>query len=159
MTSMFGPHGQQVLSLITSITGLSGDQVDEVVSAWKGGSARARTRAWAHLSRTTADDERYRILAAAALARREALEIARRMDRTDWAFWAAACDAGAAVAAGRAIGHHYDTLVGPFAQVLPALAPRLAAVPGSAGPDCDAAPGMPDHSDWSEAPRARLGNR
>jgi hypothetical protein len=42
--------------------------------------------------------------------------------RTDWAFWAAACDAGAAVAAGLGIGDHYDTLIAPFAEVIPALA-------------------------------------
>jgi len=128
MTSIFGPYGQQVLGLLASIPGLSGDQVDEVVTAWKRGNPRDRTRAWAQLSRTEAEVERYRILAAASLARREALETARRMHRTDWAFWAAACDAGAAVAAGRDIGCHYETLVGPFAQVVPDLV-RLAAVP------------------------------
>jgi hypothetical protein len=128
MTSIFGPYGQQVLGLIASIPGLSGDQVDEVVTAWKRGNPRDRTRAWAQLSRTAAEVERYRILAAASLARREALETARRMHRTDWAFWAAACDAGAAVAAGRDIGCHYETLVGPFAQVVPDLV-RLAADP------------------------------
>jgi hypothetical protein len=128
MTSIFGPYGQQVLGLIASIPGLSGDQVDEVVTAWKRGNPRDRTRAWAQLSRTAAEVDRYRILAAASLARREALETARRMHRTDWAFWAAACDAGAAVAAGRGIGCHYETLVGPFARVVPDLA-HLASVP------------------------------
>ena len=132
MTSMFGPNGQQVLALIACITGLSADQVDQVTGAWKRGSARGRARAWAHLNRAAPGDERYRILAAASLARREALGTAERMHRKDWAFWAAACDAGAAVAAGAQIGCHYDTLFAPFAQVVPALARHPAATPGSA---------------------------
>jgi hypothetical protein len=121
MTSMFGPHGQRVLALITCIQGLSADQVDQVTSAWRRSSPGSRARAWAQLNRTTAEDERYRILAAAALARREALDTARRTNRMDWAFWAAACDAGAAVAAGDRIGPHYDTLLAPFATAVPAL--------------------------------------
>jgi hypothetical protein len=122
MTSMFGPNGQRVLTLIACIPGLSADQVDQVTAAWKRGSPDGRARAWAHLSRATDEDERYGILAAASLARREALETARRVQRADWEFWAAACDAGAAVAAGRRIGKHYDTLVGPFAGVVAMLA-------------------------------------
>ena len=90
--------------------------------AWKQGSPDGRAQAWAHLSRDTSEDERYGILAAASLARREALETARRVQRADWAFWAAACDAGAAAAAGKRIGGHYDTLIAPFAGVLPILA-------------------------------------
>jgi hypothetical protein len=122
MMSMFGPNGQRVLALIAAIPGLSADQVDQVTVAWKQGSPDGRGRAWANLNRMTDEDERYRILAAASLARREALETARRADRADWAFWAAACDAGAAVAAGKRIGDHYDTLVAPFATVVPVLA-------------------------------------
>jgi hypothetical protein len=66
--------------------------------------------------------------------------------RTDWAFWAAACDAGAAVAAGAAIGRHYDILVAPFATVMPALARRPAPVPASAAAtaaDRQAEPDLP----------------
>jgi hypothetical protein len=123
VTSMFGPNGQRVLTLITSIPGLSVDQVDQVTGAWKRGSPPARAEAWAELNYSAnAEDERYWILAAASLARREALETARRLHRTDWAFWAAACDAGAAVAAGSRIGRHYDTLVAPFAEVMRLLA-------------------------------------
>jgi hypothetical protein len=118
VTSMFGPNGQRVLALVTSIPGLSIGQVDQVTGAWKQGSPLARAEAWAELNSAKAEDERYWILAAASLARREALETARRMHRTDWAFWAAACDAGAAVAAGSRIGRHYDTLVAPFAEVM-----------------------------------------
>lgn len=122
VTSMFGPNGQRVLALVTSIPGLSIGQVDQVTGAWKRGSPPARAEAWAELNSAKAEDERYWILAAASLARREALETARRMHRTDWAFWAAACDAGAAVAAGSRIGRHYDTLVAPFAEVMRLLA-------------------------------------
>jgi hypothetical protein len=119
---MFGPNGQRVLALIACIPGLSADQVDQVTAAWQRGSPDSRARAWAHLSQATDEDERYRILAAASLARREALETARRAQRGDWAFWAAACDAGAAVAAGKRIGEHYDTLIAPFAGVVAMLA-------------------------------------
>jgi hypothetical protein len=122
MMSMFGPNGQRVLALIACIPGLSADQVDQVTAAWKRGSSDSRARAWAHISQATDEDERYGILAAASLARREALEAARRAQRADWAFWAAACDAGAAVAAGKRIGQHYDTLVAPFAGVVTMLA-------------------------------------
>jgi hypothetical protein len=154
MTSMFGPNGQQVLVLIACIPGLSAGQVDQVTIAWKQGSPDSRARAWAHLSRATGEDERYGILAAASLARREALETARRVQRADWAFWAAACDAGAAVAAGQRIGGHYDTLIAPFAGVLdilsadpaplatgPVLVPGPAPVPAAeCVPDPDPAP-------------------
>jgi hypothetical protein len=126
MMSMFGPNGQRVLALIAAIPGLSADQVDQVTLAWKQGSPDGRSRAWANLNRVTDEEERYRILAAASLARREALETARRVDRADWAFWAAACDAGAAVAVGRRIGGHYDTLVAPFAAVVTVLTDRPA---------------------------------
>jgi hypothetical protein len=132
MTSIFGPNGQRVLALITCIPGLSADQVDQVTSTWKRGRPRDRAQAWAELNRTPSEDERYRILAAASLARGEALETARRMHRTDWAFWAAACDAGAAIAAGARIGRHYDILLAPFAAVMPALARRPAPAPGTA---------------------------
>ena len=136
MTSMFGPNGQQVLVLIAAIPGLSADQVDQVTDAWKRGNPDGRAQAWVHLSRDTGEDERYGILAAASLARREALETARRVQRADWAFWAAACDAGAAVAAGKRIGGHYDTLIAPFAGVVGTLAgePAPAALPGQASP-------------------------
>jgi hypothetical protein len=76
----------------------------------------------------------------AALARREALETARRLDRADWAFWAAACDAGAA-AAGARLGPAYDALVAPFAEVMPAL--RIAPAPGSATAPAEARQAAP----------------
>ena len=121
MMSMFGPNGQRVVALIAAIPGLSAAQVDQVTAAWRRGSPDRRRRAWVRLSRTTSEDERYQVLAAASLARREALEIAARMNRADWAFWAAAYDAGAAVAAGERIGGPYDALITPFAGVVPFL--------------------------------------
>jgi hypothetical protein len=121
MISTFGPNSQRVLALIASIPGLSAGQIDQVISAWKRDCPRARARAWAQLNRITTEGERYRILAAAALARREALDTARQAHRMDWAFWAAAYDAGAAVAAGARIGRHYDTLLAPLATAVPAL--------------------------------------
>jgi hypothetical protein len=129
MSSMFGPNGQRVLALLTSISSLSADQVDQVTSRWKQMGPEGRAQAWDQLNRVSADEERYRILAAASLARREALETARRMRRADWAFWAAACDAGAAVTAGARLGHHYDTLIAPFAEVMPVLGSRPAPAP------------------------------
>jgi hypothetical protein len=129
MTSMFGPNGQRVLELLTGIPGLTAGQVDQVTSAWKQSCPRDRAEAWAQLNITTAEEERYRVLAAASLARREALETASRLHRADWAFWAAACDAGAAVTVGARLGRHYDILVTPLAKVMialdrsPALAP------------------------------------
>ena len=127
MISTFGPNSQRVLALIASIPGLSAGQIDQVISAWKRDCPRARAQAWAQLNRITTEDERYRILASAALARREALDTARQAHRMDWAFWAAAYDAGAAVAAGARIGRHYDTLLAPLAAAVPALGrPRAA---------------------------------
>ena len=145
MTSMFGPHGQRVLAVIICIQGLSAGQVDQVTSAWRRSSPAGRARAWAELNQSATEEERYRILAAASLARREALAAARRTQRTDWAFWAAACDVGAAAAAGDRIGRHYDTLVSPFAQVMPALARRLAPAPSSTA-DHQAEPDIPAKS-------------
>jgi hypothetical protein len=121
-TSIFGPNGQRVLALITGIPVLSADQVDQVTGTWKQGNPGDRASAWAQLNGTITEDERYEILAAASLARREALQTSRRMRRDDRAFWAAACDASAAVAAGDRIGRHYDVLVAPFAEVMPGLA-------------------------------------
>jgi hypothetical protein len=120
--SIFGPNGQRVLALISGIPVLSADQVDQVTGTWKQADPDDRASAWAQLNGTTTEDERYGILAAASLARREALETSRRMRRDDRAFWAAACDASAAVAAGDRIGRHYDVLVAPFAEVMPCLA-------------------------------------
>jgi hypothetical protein len=145
MTLTFDSDGQRVLALISCISGMSAREVDQVTRAWKRGSSGDRARAWARLNRAATEAERYRILAASALARREALETARRLRRTDWAFWAAACDAGAGVAAGARIGRHYDTLVAPFAEIMPALAHSPAAPASAAATPADhqASPDVP----------------
>jgi hypothetical protein len=44
-----------------------------------------------------------------------------QMQRLDWALWAAASDAAAAVAAGPGIGNPYQTLTAPLATVMPSL--------------------------------------
>ncbi len=124
MKQLFGRDSQRVLALIIRIADLSPAEVDQVTNAWKQVSALDRARAWARLTRATTEQERYRILAAASLARREALAAARRLRRMDWAFWAAVSDAAAAVAVGTRIGRPYETLTAPLAAVMPALAPR-----------------------------------
>lgn len=121
VNQMFGQEGQRVLSLITHIADLSPAEVDKVADAWKQASALDRGRAWARLTCATTERERYRILAAASLARKEALATAHRRGRMDWAFWAAASDAAAAVAAGSRIGRHYEILVAPLAAVMHTL--------------------------------------
>ena len=128
MNPLFGQDGQRVLALITGIADLTADEVDQVTDAWKQACPSDRAAAWARLVRTTTEQERYQILAAASLARREALATARRLRRVDWAFWAAVSDAAAAVVAGARIGRHYDTLTAPLAAVMP----PLAACPGRA---------------------------
>jgi hypothetical protein len=120
--SIFSQNGQPVMALITGLADLSAEEVDKVANAWKQESTLDRARAWAHLSRTSTEQERYRIRAAASLARREALATAHRLRRTDWAFWAAASDAAAALAADTRLGRHYDALTAPLATVMPSLA-------------------------------------
>jgi hypothetical protein len=128
MNPLFGHNGQRVLALITGIDDLTAEEVDQVTDAWRQVCPSDRAAAWARLVRTTTEQERYQILAAASLARREALATAHRLRRVDWAFWAAVSDAAAAVAAGTRIGRHYDTLTTPLAAVMP----PLAASPGPA---------------------------
>ena len=123
MNSIFGRNGQHVLALIARIGDISASDMDQVANAWKQGSTPDRAEAWARLNRTATEQERYGILAATSLARREALTAAQRLRRTDWAFWAAACDAAAAVAAGDRLGRYYDTLTAPLAAVMPWLVP------------------------------------
>lgn len=127
MNPLFGHDGQRVLTLITGIGDLTAEEVDQVTDAWKQICPSDRAAAWAQLVRTTTEQERYQILAAASLARREALATAHRLRRVDWAFWAAVSDAAAAVAAGPRLGSLYNTLTAPLAAVMP----PLAASPGS----------------------------
>ena len=121
MNPLFGQNGQRVMALIIGIDGLTAEAVDQVTDAWKQVCPSDRAAAWAHLVRTTTEQERYQILAAASVARREALVTAHRLRRVDWAFWAAVSDAAAAVTAGTRIGRHYRTLTAPLAAVMPSL--------------------------------------
>ena len=122
MNPLFGQDGQRVMALIIGIGNLTAEEVDQVTDAWKQVCPSDRAAAWAHLVRTTTEQERYQILAAASVARREALVTARRLHRADWAFWAAVSDAAAAVTAGPRIGRHYRTMTAPLAAVMPSLA-------------------------------------
>jgi hypothetical protein len=121
MDHIFGRGHHRVIAIIARIADLSPEEAERVTNAWKQISPADRARAWAGLVRGTTELERYQILAAASLARREALAAAHRMRRLDWAFWAAASDAAAAVAAGPRIGNPYQTLTAPLAAVMPGL--------------------------------------
>ena len=121
MNPLFGQNGQRVMALIIGIDGLTAEAVDQVTDVWKQVCPSDRAAAWAHLVRTTTEQERYQILAAASVARREALVTAHRLRRLDWAFWAAVSDAAAAVTVGTRIGRHYRTLTAPLAAVMPSL--------------------------------------
>jgi hypothetical protein len=136
MDHVFGRDHHHVIAIIARIADLSPEEAEQVANAWKQTSPADRARAWAGLVRGTTEPERYRILAAASLARREALAAAHRMRRMDWAFWAAASDATAAVAAGPRIGDPYRTLTAPLVAVMP----TLAANPDSAGANAATSP-------------------
>jgi hypothetical protein len=144
MNAIFAWDNDQVLTLITRIADLSPAEADRVTKAWKQASPLDRARAWARLTRATTEQERYRILEAASLARKEALTAARRLHRMDWAFWAAASDAAAAVAAGTRIGLPYDTLTAPLAAVMPALAPSPSRTHNGTAAFSQAEPPAPD---------------
>jgi hypothetical protein len=121
MSAFFGPNTSRVLTFIARLSALSPEQMDLVTRAWKQASSRNRAEAWARICRVTSAQEQYRILAAASLARREAMDIARQLARPDWTFWAAAHDAAAAIATGNRIGRHCQILTAPFAVVMPSL--------------------------------------
>jgi hypothetical protein len=121
MYPLFGPNTSRVVKFIARLPELSPEQMDLVTRAWKQASSRNRAEAWARLCRVTTREERYRILAAGSLARREAMDMTVKLDRPDWSFWAAAHDAAAAIAIGNRIGRHYHTLTAPFTVALPSL--------------------------------------
>jgi hypothetical protein len=122
MKTVFGPHTRRVLEVLAGLRALSPGDIDLVAVSWKHASDLDRAEAWAELHRATSRDERYPILAAAAAGRRTAMDTARNLHRTDWAFWAAAWDAAAAVAAADVLGSHFDVLAAPVAEVMPSLA-------------------------------------
>lgn len=123
MISVFGPNSRRVLQFLTHIEDLSSQEIDRVAELWKQTSSQTRAEAWSDVRRATTDEERYRILVAASVARRAALDAAHTHHRHDWAFWAAVWDAAAAVAVcDRIRGPHYDVLIAPVAAVMPSLA-------------------------------------
>lgn len=122
MKLIFGPHTSEVLKLITDLRELSSEQLGVVTRAWKEGDDTDRAQAWAELRHATSKQEWRQILAAASVARRQAMDVAQALNKNDWAFWAAAWDAGAAIAGQDAAASHYDALAAPLAAVLPSLA-------------------------------------
>jgi hypothetical protein len=122
MKPIFGAQTQRLLAFVADLRDLSPAEVDRVASAWKQVRGLDRAETWAQLQRVTTQHERFRILAAASTARRTAMDTARRLLRPDWAFWAAAWDAAAAIIADDRIGRHYHVLTAPLATVMPSLA-------------------------------------
>src|SRR5260221_14510790 len=99
MKDVFGRCTRQVLDFLGRLRDLSPAEIGLVTSAWKQASDLDRAEAWARLHTITTESERREILAAASAARRAAMETTRTLRRPDWAFWAAAWDAGPAIAA------------------------------------------------------------
>jgi hypothetical protein len=119
MKAIFGPNTPRVLQFLTRMRKLSPAEIDVVASSWSQASPLDRARAWAHLTATAKED--YPVMAAASAARRAAMETARTLGRSDWAFWAAAWDAGAALTADDLPDGDYETLTFPLHSVMPAL--------------------------------------
>lgn len=123
MSTVLGPNTRGVLHMIFHLGRLPAEQIDAVAAAWKRQPARSRARAWAAVTHNSTPAERFAIHDAAALARQDAMAAAARHRRTDWAFWAAAWDAAAGVAAcGRIEESDYRVLVNPLARAMPWLA-------------------------------------
>lgn len=121
MTPIFGPQTRRLQVFLNDLQDLSPAQIDLVTSAWKQVREVDRAEAWARLHRVMKENQRYPILAAASAARRVAMDNAHKFTRPDWAFWAAAWDAAAAIAADGRIGSCYDVLTAPLATVMPSL--------------------------------------
>src|SRR5258707_2502782 len=130
MKDVFGRRTRQVLDFLARLRDLSPAEIDLVTSAWKQASDLDRAEAWARLHTITTESERREILAAASAARRAAMETTRTLRRPDWAFWAAAWDAAAAIAADDRLGSSYGTLTGPLAAVRPSPARSRTQTPG-----------------------------
>jgi hypothetical protein len=119
MRKIFGPQTEQVLKFLADLWLLSPDQISTVTAAWKQASELERAEAWAELHRVASGDDWDEILAAASVARRQAMDAAYLLHRVDWAFWAAAWDAAAAIAADERIGSGYYVLARPLMTVMP----------------------------------------
>jgi hypothetical protein len=116
---VFGGHTRQVLDFLARLRDLSPAEIDLVTNAWKQASDLDRAEARARLHNVTTQEERHPILAAASAARRAAMETTRTLRRPDWAFWAAAWDAAAAIAAAGRLANAYDSLTAPLALLVP----------------------------------------
>jgi hypothetical protein len=123
MRPIFGPHTERVLKFLADLWLLSPEEISEVTIAWKQASDLERAEAWAQLHRVATGEDWDKIVAAASVARRQAMDAAYLLHRTDWAFWAAAWDAAAAIAAEDRIGSGYYVLTGPLRAVMPSLSP------------------------------------
>ena len=119
MKAIFGRNTPRVLQFLTRMRKLSPAEIDRVATSWNKVNQLDRAEAWAHL--TAAAKEEYPLMAAASAARRAAMETARTLGRNDWAFWAAAWDAGAAITADDLPESDYETLTFPLHAVMPAL--------------------------------------
>ena len=121
MNAIFGPSTPRVLQFLIKVRALTAADIDQVTRTWSQVNPVDRALAWAHLQRATAPTEQYPVMAAASAARRAAMGTARMLGRDDWAFWAAAWDAGAAITADDLAQVDYETLTFPLGTVMPAL--------------------------------------
>jgi hypothetical protein len=115
----FGPNTPRVLQFLINLRNLSPAQIDVVTSTWNQASSLDRALARAHLATAAKHDST--VMAAASAARRAAMQSARVAGHDDWAFWAAAWDAAAAVAVDDLADGDYQTLTRPLGTVMPAL--------------------------------------
>lgn len=123
MSTLFGPNTRGVLHLLSHLARLRSEEMDAVAAEWKRRPAQVRARAWAAAVNAAGGRLRTGVLSAAELARATARTVAVERDRVDWAFWAAAQDAAAAVVVrGWIDDADYQALVAPVARVLPWLA-------------------------------------
>jgi hypothetical protein len=121
MRQIFGPQTERVLKFLADLWLLSPEQISTVTTAWKEASELERAEAWAQLHRVTSGEDWDEIMAAASVARRQAMDAAYLLHRVDWAFWAAAWDAAAAIAADERLGSGYLVLTRPLTTVMPSL--------------------------------------
>ena len=119
---LFGPNTQRVLAFLAGLRSIPGgfrESGERLAASGRLGPCRSV----GELHRAASDRERYQILAAASVARREALDVANRHQWHDSSFWSAASDAAAAIAARDWIGRYYQTLIFPLSAVMPWLPP------------------------------------
>ena len=124
MKAIFGPNTPRVLQFLIRMRKLSPAEIDLVASTWNKVNPVDRAEARAHLQLATAATEEYPVAAAASAARRAAMDTARTLGRDDWAFWAAASDAAAAVTAEELTEGDYETLTSPLRAVVPDITAR-----------------------------------